>query len=72
MNRAHLLWFGGLLLTLAAALYCFHVHEERQRFVVLGNAFDSPDMVIMFDRKTHKSCLVALDLKTRRADLCDR
>jgi hypothetical protein len=59
--KRDLLWFSGLILTLAAGLYCFHVHEERHRFVVLGNAFGTDaGVVIMFDRKTHKSCLVAV------------
>jgi hypothetical protein len=60
--KRDLLWFSGLILTLVAGLYCFHVHEERHRFVVLGNAFGptDPGVVIMFDRKTHKSCLVAV------------
>jgi len=68
--KPHLLWFGAFLLALASALYCFRVHEERQRFIVIGNAFDSPEVVVMFDRKTHKSCLVMLDAKTSRPDLC--
>jgi hypothetical protein len=71
--KIHLLWFVGFLLALAAGVYCFHVHEERNRFVVLGNAFGSnPDVVVMFDRKLHKSCLVMLDSKADPPGLCGR
>ena len=69
--KTHLLWFGAFLLALASTLYCFHLHEERHRFIVIGNLDnDNAALVIMFDRKIHKSCLVMLDAKASRPDLC--
>lgn len=70
--KRDLLRFLGLIIVVAAGVYCFHVHEERHRFIVLGNAFGTPDVVVMFDQKTHKSCLVVLDPKMQRDDLCPR
>ena len=61
--KIHLLLLLRLVLVLATLLYCFHVHEERHRFVVLGKVFDHVETTIMFDRKTHKSCMVLLSDK---------
>jgi hypothetical protein len=57
MNK---LWFGLSVIALTLATYCFHVHEERHRFVKVGEVGPAGAMVVMFDRKTRDLCIASL------------
>jgi hypothetical protein len=70
MNRV---WFGFSVVALIIATYCFHVHEERQRFVKVGDLAASGAVIVMFDRKTRDLCVASLPSPTmNNAALCSR
>jgi hypothetical protein len=68
MNK---LWFILSVIALTLAANCFHLHEERHRFVKVGEVGPAGAMVVMFDRKTRNLCVSSFPSESmNKAQLC--
>ena len=57
--KYHLLWFVAFLIAVGSTLYCFHVHEERNRFYKVVQA-EGGVSFWMWDKKEHRVCVPRL------------
>lgn len=68
------LWIMLGVVALFLAVYCFHLHEERHRFVKVGELDSTRAVIVMFDRRTRDLCVASLPSESMKnaSSLCSK